>query len=567
MKDTALYLEADEDITSAIDKLGKAPAGPVQVVVPKRSTMLQSIINLKLLKKAADAGKKDLVLVTSDKIATELAARVGLAVAPSLGAKAVLSDAKAPESASAVEEVIEADDPEPPGPPPGPVVPAAKPKSSKPLLKRLTVSDGPPPAPESETKAPAVVDAPTDEAARPGMRLKTPKIPNFHRMQRRVMWIVGLVVLVLAYLGTMFLITNAKVVLYASGSKVDIDTSFAVDPTLKTTDQPKAVLAGQLVTVNKDLSGSFAPTGKQDAGTKATGTITVYNNYDTNPHGLVAGTRFQAPDGKIFRSTADATVPGATPGTIFPFTPTPGKSSPIPVEADQAGDSYNEAPASYTIPGYSGTMQQQITGQGIQMAGGTTKTITIVAQGDVDNEKAALLAKDKDNATRDLQSRVPSGYVALPASQATATPTVNPSPAVGAAGDTATLSLKVTYTVLAVKQSEYSALVEAQEQKQVGAQNQIYDNGLKNAQVTASDKDSMGRQNFHLTTEAYGGAKLDKAAIAKKLKGQRYGDAASTASGLPGVTRADISIWPGWVSSMPSRTDKISITIQVASEK
>src|SRR5262249_26255891 len=161
-----------------------------------------SIINLKLLKKAADAGKKDLVLVTSDKIATELAARVGLAVAPSLGAKAVLSDAKAPESTSAAEEVIEADDPEPPGPPPGPVTPIAKPKSSKPLLKRLTVSDGPPPAPEAQSKAPAVVDDSKAEAdTKPGLRIKTPKIPNFHRMQRRVMWIVGLVVLVLAYMG------------------------------------------------------------------------------------------------------------------------------------------------------------------------------------------------------------------------------------------------------------------------------------------------------------------------------------------------------------------------------
>src|ERR1700683_540390 len=111
MQDSALYLEADEDITSAIDKLAKAPGAAVQIVVPKRSTMLQSIINLKLLKKAAETHHKDLVLVTGDKIATELAARVGLAVAPTLGAKAVMAPAETPTSLKAAEEVIEADDP------------------------------------------------------------------------------------------------------------------------------------------------------------------------------------------------------------------------------------------------------------------------------------------------------------------------------------------------------------------------------------------------------------------------------------------------------------------------
>ena len=112
MKDNALYLEVDEDITSAIDKLSKAPAGPVQIVVPKRSTMLQSIINLKLLKKAADQSGKELVLVTGDRIASELAARVGLAVAPAIGATAVMSKPSIPEQLKNNEEIIDADDPE-----------------------------------------------------------------------------------------------------------------------------------------------------------------------------------------------------------------------------------------------------------------------------------------------------------------------------------------------------------------------------------------------------------------------------------------------------------------------
>src|SRR5260221_38 len=115
MQESALYLEADEDITSAIDKLTRSTSKSVQIVVPKRSTMLQSIINLKLLKKAAENSGKELVLVTGDRIGTGLAGRVGLAGAPSLGAKAVVAEAaEKPEDRDKGDEVIEADDPPPP---------------------------------------------------------------------------------------------------------------------------------------------------------------------------------------------------------------------------------------------------------------------------------------------------------------------------------------------------------------------------------------------------------------------------------------------------------------------
>ena len=562
MKDNALYLEVDEDITSAIDKLSKSAAGSVQIVVPKRSTMLQSIINLKLLKKAAEQSGKELVLVTGDRIATELAARVGLAVAPAIGAKPVIAEATIPEALKSNEEIIEATDPEPPAP-----APETKPKPfKKPLLKRFSVSDGPPLAAAGLATASAEGDAVAEAGA--AAAHKPPKVPNFGRLRRRVLWLALAALLVVAYLGAMSVFTTAKVTLYATGTRVNIDTAFSVDPSLKTTDQAKSVLAGQAVTVTKDLSGPFVPTGKKDAGTKATGAMTIKNCLDANNHLYVAGTRFQAPDGKIFKSTADVTVPGGQ-GSFLGCS-TPGTAT-VDVQAEQNGDSYNEAPAKYTLPGLSAsqqTGQNSITAQGAQMTGGTTKTVTITAQSDVDTAKAALLAKDKDASARDIQGRVPSGYVALSASQAISADAVSPSPTVGAEGDTGTLSIKVTYSVLAVKQSEYQSWLHLQEQKQVGDANQIYDDGLPAAQVsTTGDKDSSGRQAFHLTTEAYGGAKLDKTAIAAKLKGQRFGDAATAAKGLPGVTRADISISPGWVSKMPTRADKISITIQVAASK
>jgi len=553
MQDSALYLEADEDITSAIDKLGKTPGPSVHVVVPKRSTMLQSIINLKLLKKAAETHQKELVLVTADKIATDLAARVGLAVAPSLGAKAVVAEVEMPKNFDKNEEVIEDSTPLPPPVPP-PSAPAPQPpKSKRPLLlKRRNLGE-----------APAVATVPSGEPSVAATRL--PKVPNFNRLQKRAGWIGLAVVLIGGYWLFMELFSNAKVTLFANGNRTAVDTTFAVDTS--GAGSSGSTLAGQTISLSKDLSGSFTPTGQQDQGTKATGTITVSNCFDANPHMFVAGTRFTAPDGKVFRSTADMTVPGGQ-GSFFGCT-TPGTAS-VQVQADQNGDSYNEAGnQAYDIPGLPANQksgQNSITAKGGQMSGGTSKTVTVVAQSDVDGEKAKLLAADTGNESRDLQGKVPNGYMLLGPSQSSSVSDVNSTPDVNAQGDTGNLTVKVTYTALAVKTTDYQAYIHAQEQKQVGSDNQIYDDGLGSAQLTSNGADNSNRQSFHFTAEAYSGQKIDTAAVAKQLASQRYGDASNTAAGLPGVTQAQIVNWPPWASNLPSRADKIKVVIQVAKQ-
>jgi len=546
MKETALYLEVDEDITSAIDKLTKIDGTSVQVVAPKRSTMLQSIINLKLLKKAAADAGKELVLVTNDRVTHDLAGRVGLAVAPSIGAKPVLAE---PETLKPPtnEDIIEDDEEETPPPMPAAVVPLAAAAAKRPPL--FARKD--------------VVDKPAAAAAESAGSSGSPKVPNFNLLKRRLLWVGLGVALIAGYVLFMALFTKANVTLYASGSKVQIDANFAVD-TNGATDIAAAVISGQAISNAKDLSGSFAPTGQKDVGTKAGGTITVKNEYDTDTHPLQAGTRFNAPDGKVFRTTQDVVVPGlrVAPGPVIV-----AGSVTVNVTADQNGDGYNEAPARYTIPGYGAAMQTNIYGQGAQMSGGTSKTVTVVSQADIDKAKADLLAKDKASAETNLKGKVPSGYLAMPDSMQATPGAASSSPAVGEEANSATLTLPVTYTLLTVKKSDYTDFIHAQEQTQIGAKNQIYNDGIDAAQITAGDKDSKGRATFKFATEAYGGVKLDIAGITNQIKGKRYGDAVDVAGKQPGVQRAEVTISPAWATSLPGNVSKIKVTIKVADTK
>ena len=76
-----IYIDSADEITTVIERLKRAHAPIVAIVVPKGALLLQSIVNLKLAKKAALDSEKDLILVTTDKIGRNLATQIGLAVA------------------------------------------------------------------------------------------------------------------------------------------------------------------------------------------------------------------------------------------------------------------------------------------------------------------------------------------------------------------------------------------------------------------------------------------------------------------------------------------------------
>jgi len=78
--DKVIYLDPDEEITSVLDKIKSAKESGLILVVPKGATLLQSLVNLKLLSKRALDLKKEIALVTSDKIGRNLASLVGFSV-------------------------------------------------------------------------------------------------------------------------------------------------------------------------------------------------------------------------------------------------------------------------------------------------------------------------------------------------------------------------------------------------------------------------------------------------------------------------------------------------------
>lgn len=74
------YIDVDEEITSVVERLRKARAHEIIMVVPKRALLIQSIVNLRLLKKEAEGLGLQLMIVTQDKLGKLLVEKAGILV-------------------------------------------------------------------------------------------------------------------------------------------------------------------------------------------------------------------------------------------------------------------------------------------------------------------------------------------------------------------------------------------------------------------------------------------------------------------------------------------------------
>lgn len=113
------------------------------------------------------------------------------------------------------------------------------------------------------------------------------------------------------------------------------------------------LLRGQLMVSQGNIS---LPVSGIDETTKdpsyAEGVVSIVNEYGTSPQKLVATTRFETPDGKVFRLRSGITVPG---GKMVGGVLKPGIID-AEVIADKPGEQYNIGPVErFSIPGFKGT--------------------------------------------------------------------------------------------------------------------------------------------------------------------------------------------------------------------
>ncbi|MBP7811410.1 MAG: hypothetical protein KA054_01040 [Candidatus Moranbacteria bacterium] len=130
---------------------------------------------------------------------------------------------------------------------------------------------------------------------------------------------------------------------------------------------------------------------------KARGILVITNEYSSDAQPLIATTRFETSDRKIFRLVESVTVPGVT---IVDGKRQPGVVEAV-VIADAPGDAYNIAPADFTITGFKGGLKydkiRARSSKGFSGGGGNEESISSITKENIDSAVQKLKEQSKQD--------------------------------------------------------------------------------------------------------------------------------------------------------------------------
>jgi hypothetical protein len=558
-----IYLEVDAEITEAIDKLKHAKSDAVKLVVPARSSLLQSAVNLKLLKKAAKDHGKEMAIVTNDKTAKYLAGGVGLAVASSLKA-----EPKIPEG---IKEELSPDIVEPD---PDEALYAGSESSGK--GKESPRKDTKSSAKEREAKSKPTEGAEaaaiskraigeghnvedlavSEELA--GKKAKA-KVPNYSAFQKKLL--VGTGILGAIVLGVILLLTlpTAKLTVIAKADTLAINSPFVIDAAISESDAGSLTYAGQRLTLQKDLTQNYSATGKKDVGSKATGSVAIKNCEDSNPRSLPAGSTVSA-QGKNFTTNSALAIPAGSFSGGGKNCTTAAVSVGITAAAN--GDAYNLGTTSFSVP-----LSGSFTTTG-STAGGTSKTVTVVTQADIDSAKQQALEAAANQSKDSLLAKADKKDVVFSDTFTTNVDSVSPSAPVDAEASNGTVTVKVTYAIFTTTKDAMNSLLDtlAKDAMPKGEQ-QLYQNGLGDAQFSLVKAVSDTRVQLSVATKAYYGQKINKQQIARDTSGKpKKNVTAIVQNQNPSVEKTLVEGRPSLLPNMPSLSSRINVEIRVSTD-
>jgi hypothetical protein len=558
-----IYVDIDDEITAIIDKVRGAKGKVVALVLPKRATVLQSIVNMKLLKRTADDAGKNLVLITSEAGLLPLAGAVGLHVAstptskPSVPSAPVVNDD--PEDVDAPLDISDgtADDDF------DTTAAAAKPigELAAAGASSKVIDDEIDEAVDMNMDDDAAADAAKPVAAEKAAKPKKDKklsVPNFDSFRKRLALAgVALIVLIAAWFYAFVVAPKATITIHTDSSTIPTNVNLTLSTDAKSLDANDGIVPATLQNQQKTSTQQVPATGQQNNGQKANGTVTMSAGSCSGdvPASLSNGTSLSASGHTYILSASVNFVPTVSHGKCT-FTGTSSGDTSIPISALKGGADYNVSSANFTVSGRS-----DVSASG-SASGGTDDITKIVQQSDITTATSKITSGDSDGVKQQLISNLQSkGLQAVSSTFLAGTPQVTTSAKAGDAVDTVTVTAVTTYSMLGVKKSDLQTVVRSNVEGQLDRGKQvILDDGVANASFTQANPGTTSGASVSMSTKSQAGPQLDAAQLKTQLSGKKSGDVKNLIKQTPGVTDVDVKFSPFWVSSVP-KASKVTINI------
>jgi hypothetical protein len=537
-----IYLDVDDEITSAAARVRRAVGDRLALVLPYGSHVATSRINFRLLAREAKEHGKHIEIVAADPSARALAGAAGLTVHTSVAA---FEGREEPPAAGGLDRL-------------------AAGGATGGATGEMTV---PWAAPGTRARGPAA-DA-EDTATRPFPLLPRdrPKVPIIGRARPAIS--TRFAVAALSIFALLLLVGGAFA--YSSLPSATISISprserlgplslvVSAQPGIASPDPSGLTIPAQTFTIDVQASQTFPATGIKVSEARATGNVT-FSSFDTgNTNRIKAGAVVQTASGVGFKTVADAVMPPAE--VTFPDHVVVPSTATVGIEALELGPSGNVAATTISVlPKGENKNLTKVTNSDAT-TGGTHEEATLVSQADVDGALAALndaLQADFDTKVTEATG-VPQGTTLFPETRTlgtATTPSVDPASLVGTEVKEFTLGLTGQGTVLGVDPAPIRGLAEARLRARVPEGWHLLDDSI----VIDIDPPIVAGTTVSYPVRARGiqTRMVDEKTLRTAIRGLGIAEARSTLGDYGDVT---ITLWPDWVTTIPANDSRVTFTI------
>lgn len=547
-KEKKIFLEESDGLESLLAKLEDSGAEKLVLSVPEGSPLEESLENFHVIREKARILKKDIVIESASEVILEHASISGLtAINPKLRSHE-----------RAFSDII-----------------VTKPKRKIPIARSIIESEQAINNKEKEEgEFEEEREKKLDRVFSAIQKTKRTEEKNIHTRYEKLKereatngrakkYILAFILLALiggGIVGAVYLLPEAVVelVLKRTEKQFNENVIVSINATTPKIENGRITLPGELLSANKNAQIEIAAKGKLQVNEKAKGTLTVWNAFDKNPQTLVASTRFESPDGKIFRLIKQIIVPGAK----IEGSKSVPSSIDAEVIADSAGESFNvSAQKNWHIPGFKGTPRYDgfYAENVLAMAGGFSGERPQATDEDrkIGEEKLAQI----------LESALVTQMNVLLSEKFTLIP--------GATHFSVTKTEIQTDAGRADKGLLYG---EAEMKKMVfiedmfkTALTQRFDEDLPEGAKTESFSALYGEptidwvngvMEIQITGTAVFIPTIDSEKIARDIKGKKERELRDYVFNIPGLDNAKAVLWPFWVKNVPLNSDRIKILIK-----
>ena len=614
-----IYIDVDEEITSILDRVRQEQVMDIFLVVPKGAMLLNSIINLKLLKKESEKmGKTVTIVAPNDKRAKTMIERAGIKAEdynkrmneqrPQMGSasekiQTTQIDKAVAESVGETQQQIKQG---------GLDVGSTSffSKETQTIVKQSQVGDNlsSEQAPVKQTQAiPTKQDllsqnnntdqawseykqsGQTREYTKEQGNMKGVKGESFREggkhsyfnngenvdnnkgkgflvtFFRKKTLITSASLFIVVLLGAMswYMINYPKLTLVIYPLKKDIsqEVKLTVQDGLANIDIDEKNIPGEYLESSLEKTLEFDATGSKvldKNGAKAKGVVTILNYFSDKPQPLVKTTRVLSKSGKLFRLTKGVTVPGMDgeePGKIEAF-----------VQADRSGEEFNISKDEFTIEGFKGGPKYEkfkVTSSDA-MAGGITstdsKTQKVVSETDLDKARKDTLKALDDSLEEEISKRLDPDQEVVGSSVEKEIISNKSSHLVDTIADKFSYTIVYKIKVVAFYKDDMRQIVEKAVQDDLNRNYQLdtdFTTEIKRG-IVDLDKKTL---TVYVNTEGIAWFEIDKTKLKESIAGADSEETKKALNKDAGIQSAEIKPSPSWSTKVPSNLDKITIEI------